>query len=292
MTTNNPLPVPSVAPRGAVQKTFVDARVLSGFTDINHFQILAGEYLASLDDPTKAQVLAEAAASRNWVAQLPPLAGMTVVGRPIIHPHVDAIRADALFAQTLGQGAHKFCYVNPMGLIALQASVEPRADKVPKDEASLLAFALPREWDVAAEVSFVQPAGPIQVLSSNPAMQGLTMELDQATSRVMIGAPRHLNLVQVAHFQGKYFLRNGYHRVVDAIAAGLSEFPAIVTEVLNSTDAALPGVGTFNIGYVFSLPRPPLVADFKTSAAMQIKVRERRYGVMIGLDIKPLNIGI
>lgn len=292
MTTNNPLPIPSVAPRGAVQKTMVDARVLSGFTDPNHFQLLAGEYLEALDDAAKAKILDDAAASRAAVAKLPPMSNASVIGRPILHRHIDAIRADPLFAQTLGQTSHKFCYINPTGLIALQAWIEPRADAVPKDEASLLKFALPPEWDVAAEVSFVPPAGPIQILSSNPAMQGLQMELDYASSRVMIGAPKHLNLVQVAHFNGRYFLRNGYHRVADAIGAGLTEFPAFVFDALTPTDAALPGANTFNIGYVLGLRRPPLVQDFHSSAAIPIKVRERRYGVMIGLDIKPLNIGV
>ena len=292
MTTNNPLPLPAVAPRGAVQKTMVDAKVLSGFTDVTHFELLAGEYLATLDVTGRAQVLADAAASRAFVASLPAVPPKPVVGRPISHPHVDAIRADPLFAQTLGQTSHKFCYIDPSDVVALQAWIEPRADVVPTDETALLEFALPSTWDVAVEVSFVRPIGPIQILSSNPAMQGLMMELDQASGRVMIGAPKHLNLVQVVQFNGKYFLKNGYHRVADAIAAGITELPAIVVDALSPSDAALLGSTVFNIGYVLGLLRPPLVRDFHSNATIPVKVRERRYGVMIGLDIKPLNIGI
>ncbi len=292
MTTNNPLPTPAAAPRGSVQKTFVDARVLSGFADANHFELLAGEYLATLDAPTKAQVLTDAAATRAFVAQLPPAPPAPIIVRGIAGPHVDAIRNDPLFARTLGQSAYQFSYIDPAGLVALQASIEPRLDPVPATEADLLAFALPQTWEVAAEVSFMPPAGPIQIWSSNPAMQGVVMELDQATSKVMISAPKHLNLVQVAQFNGRYFLRNGYHRVADALAAGLREFPAIVIDALTPADVALPGVVTFNLGYVLGLQRPPLVADFHTAAALTTRVRERRYGAVISMDIKHVNIGI
>ena len=70
MATNNPLPVPTTAPRGAVQKTFVPAKILSGFTDAGHFQLLAGEFLATLPETERARVLEEAQATRVFVSQL------------------------------------------------------------------------------------------------------------------------------------------------------------------------------------------------------------------------------
>jgi len=292
MVTNNPLPVQAAAPRGSVQKTFVPANILSGFTDVNHFELLAGEYLATLNTQDRAQVLTDAQATRAVVSQLQPFQPQPIVVREIVGAHVDAIRADPLFAQLFGQSQHRFCYVNPTQIIALQAWIEPRADVVPTTEDELLEFALPRTWDVPAEVSFIAPTGPIQILSSNPGLQGLAMELDQATGKVLLSAPKHLNFVQVAHFQDRYFLRNGYHRVSDALAAGLQEFPAIVVEAFAPNDIALPGAGTFNIGYVLNLPRPPLVQDFHTAASLTTNVRERRYGVIVNLDIKPINIGI
>lgn len=292
MVTVNPLPAPSVAPRGAVQKTFVPARVLSGFTDVGHFGLLADDYLDTLSAGDKQSVLDEAQATRDFVAQLPAYNPVPIVVRDIVNPHVDAIRTDPLFAQVFGKSPHRFCYVNPEGLIALQAFVEPRSDSVPDTEDSILEFALPHTWETPAEVSFIAPNGPIQILSSSPALQGLAMEMDKATGKVMLSAPKHLNLVQVVQFNGRYFLRNGYHRVADALAAGMTEFPALVVDVFNPNDVALPGVGTFNVGYILNLLRPPLVKDFHTEAAMTTCVRERRYGVIVNLDIKPLVIGI
>ena len=291
MTASNPLP-PVVAPRGAVQKTFVRAKVLAGFTDPQHFQLLAGEYLATLDSAAQAAKLQATDAARAFVLQLPPLGPTNVVVRPITHAHIDAIRSDQLFANTFGQTQHQFAYINPAGVIALQPWIEPRADAVPTTEDDLLDFALPRKWDVAAEVTFTPPFGPIGILSSNPAMQGMTMELDQAAGVVKMSAPKHLNLVQVVQFNNRFFLKNGYHRVADALAAGAQEFPAIVINALSPNDAGLPGAGVFNLGYVLGLQRPPLVSDFHTAAAVETKVRERRYGVFVSLDIKQITIGV
>ena len=292
MITSSPTALPAVAPRGAVQKTFVPAKILSGFTDSNHFGILTNEYVSTLSETERNAILAEAEATRRFVAQLPPLGPQATVIRDITGPHVDAIRSDPLFAQVFGRVPHRFCYINPASVIALQAWIEPRSDTVPTDEAELLEFALPRKWEVPAEVSLFPPVGPIQILSSNPAMQGVSIELDQTSGKVMLSAPKHINLVQVKHFNGRFYLQNGYHRVADALRAGCTEFPAIVVEAFLPDQVAVHGNGTFLIGYVINLPRPPLVQDFHSNAALTTKVREPRYGFMVNLDIKPMNIGI
>lgn len=283
---------PTAAPRGAVQKTFVPATILSGFTDHRHFGMLADEYLASISSEEKAKVLAKADATRQFVTQLPPFNPPQVELREIAHSHVAAIQGDPIFAQTFSSMAHRFRYVDPRGIIALQASIEVRSDVVPRDEDALLEFALPRTWDIPVEISFMPPLGPIQILTSNPGLRGLGVELDQPSARVLLTAPKHLNLVQVVQLQGRYFLRNGYHRVADALHSGVHELPALVVDAFSPDDIALPGVGMFNAGYVLGLQRPPLASDFFTAAALTTKVRERRYGVIVSLDVKPINIGI
>lgn len=292
MITHTPAPVPVAAPRGSVQKTFVAARILSGFTSDDHFQQLAGEYLGKLDAAGRARVLAEAQASRAFVAQLPPSVPSDIFVREITGSHVDAIKVDRLFQQSFGQRPHKFCYVRPTGIVALQAWIEPRSDPVPTTEEELLEFALPRRWDTPAEISFIPPRGPIQILSSRPGLQGVDIEMDAATSRVFLSAPKHVNLVQLKHFQNRYFLVNGYHRVADAIAARVAEFPALVVETFDPKDVALMGAGTFNFGYVLNRARPPFVEDFHTAAAITAEVRERRYGVSVSLEVRPINIAI
>ena len=74
--------------------------------------------------------------------------------------------------------------------------------------------------------------------------------------------------------------------------AGVREFPALVVDGFAPNDIALPGVGMFNAGYVIGLQRPPLVQDFFTGAALTTKVRERRYGIIVNLNVNPINVGI
>jgi hypothetical protein len=292
MVSQNILPTSQVAVRGAVQKTFIDATVLSGFMDAQHLQSLIGEYLDTLDVTARAQADVVAQATRAHVGALPLFVPTgNVIGQPIAGPHIDLLRANPMFQQVFGQRPHQFCYVDLTQLVALQPWVEPRADPIPGTEAELLEFALPLSWEVAAEVGFTPPVGPLQILTSNPALQGIAVNMEPG-GRIVISAPLHPNLFNVVHFNGRHYLRNGYHRAVDALIAGMTQFPAIVTEGLFPQDVALVGMGPFNFGYVASLPRPPLLLDFISPASMASKVRERRYGVLVGLDVKPLNIGI
>jgi hypothetical protein len=144
---------------------------------------------------------------------------------------------------------------------------------------------------VPAEISVTPPMGPIHIVTSSPMLQGLAMELDAKHGRVILSPPPHVNLVQVAEFQGRHYLRNGYHRVYDAVSAGVKELPALVVPVINPAELELGGTA-FGAGYVAGRPRPPLVADLCMPAAIDIDMRERRYGVTINLDVKPFNIGI
>ncbi len=292
MTTKTSMPPSKVAQRSKVQKTFVSAKLLSGFTDTNHFRMLTGEYLASLSADKRQRFEDEANAARQYVAGLAPITFANAELQPITGAYVDAIKLDPVFQRTFGMLPYRFAEVDLKQLIALQPWVEPRHDKVPKNKKKLLEFALPRKWDVPTEVSVIQPQGPIQVLTSDPALQNMEMEFDQATGKISLAASKHPNLIQVAHLAGRYCLRNGYHRVVDALEQGRQTLPALVWDSITPDQIALPGHGMFTIQYVFSIPRPPLVCDFATPAATLVKVRERRYGMIINLDIKPINFGI
>jgi hypothetical protein len=183
----------AVAVRGKVQKTFITAKVLSGVTDAGHLDLLIGEHLGTLDVAARQAALTAADASRAFVATLAPFQPANAVLRPIQSPHIHAIRADPLFQQSFGQRPHDFAYVDLRQLVALQPWIEPRGDPIPAAEADLLAFALPTNWDVPAEVSFIPPQGPIQILTSSPAMQGIRADFDAQKGTVTLGAPKHLN---------------------------------------------------------------------------------------------------
>lgn len=67
------------------------------------------------------------------------------------------------------------------------------------------------------------------------------------------------SFVQVTSVQGRYFVRDGYHRCVGLLRRGARYVPALVRENLGLGDLALPGMLPYE---VFMGERPPLLPDF------------------------------
>ena len=101
-------------------------------------------------------------------------------------------------------------------------------------------------------------------------------------------------MIQVMQFGGRYYLRNGYHRAVGALAAGISEVPAQIIDGNQPAAVELPGLGLAGFSAAFSImqPRPALVADLAGEASVEILMREKRYGASVSLQISPVNIGV
>lgn len=66
--------------------------------------------------------------------------------------------------------------------------------------------------------------------------------------------------VQVAHYRGRYFLRDGYHRAAGLLRAGVTHVPAIVLEA-PSFEWVTPLPGLFSHEVAFG-DRAPLLTDF------------------------------
>lgn len=293
MSMPTPLAQTPTPARGFVQRTFTDALVLSGFMDENHFAAFANEHLATLSEPEREAAKAAAARTRAAVPDLQVVPLDDVVARPAADAYLEALMAKPAFAQVFGGRPYRFAWINPAHVVAIQVFVTPRQDPVPTGAAELLRFMLPDRWEVPAEISFIPPLGPIQIVTSSPQLGGLQARLEADGARIVIEPAPHINLVQVMHFSGRYYLRNGYHRVFDAIRTGIAEIPAIVVDALQPADLELNlGNAAFNVGYTIGLARPPLVADFATPAAHVTRIRVRRYGVSVTLQVSPLNVGI
>ena len=296
MTTTTDIPIQQFPEPSVVQKTFIEATLLAGFSDETHYDMLCGEYVSTLDEIGAQSARDAAQAARHYVATLVPPTHpdffSDIVRRPIAEDHVQQIVSDPVFRRSFAGIPHRFSYVDLTRLVALQSWVKPRRGSLPTDDAGLLAFALPTNWEVPVEINYLPQTKSIQVFSSAPALSGLQIDFDRTEGRVILSPPKHPNLVQVAIFNGRGYLRDGYHRVVDALAQGVTELPAIVTQAVRPDQVQLPAATCFNLLHVKALPRPPLVSDFLTPAATTTRVRERRYGVLIGLDVRPFNIGV
>ena len=281
------------ARRGIVSKSYLPVNVLAGFMDDSHFRAFAQEYLASLPEREQTAELDKVEQARIFVGGLAPHPDFTAEMGPI--DLSQRFTDHAAFQAAFGSLPVRFSWIRPENIVAVQAFVNSQQEDVPSGENELIDFALPVHSEVPIEISFIPPLGPIYLVSSSPHFAGLGVQMDNDNSRVIIQPPAHLNLIQLVHLAGRYYLRNGYHRVVGALRAGISQLPALVVDANQPPDVELPQLGpaAFSVlRYVISLPRPPLVADFGGAATVDIRMRERRYGAAVSLQISPLNIGV
>lgn len=282
------------ARRGQVTRSYESVQILAGFTDDNHFQSLAQESMQNLKKPQRDTLLKNVDKARQHVASQPVIDLSGVEIRPLEKEAYEKFEKDKTFQTMFSGRPYRFAWINPKKLIALQAFVKTQEEKVPTDPKQLIDFALPSNWSVPAEISFIPPMGPIYVVSSSPQLAGLEVSMDNKNGHVIIKPPSHANLIQVMHLNGRYYLRNGYHRVTGAIAEGIEELPAIVVDAFQPADVELPNLGAFGFSaaYFMGSPRPPLVSDFLTPASVTIEMREKRYGASVNLQISPISIGV
>ena len=280
--------------RGEVAKRFREVSVLAGFMDEAHFGAFAQEFLSTLSDPDKVSFLQAVQNARIHLATLPAMADFAAEIKPVDAADVSALIAQERFSEIFGASGYRFSWVDPKKLVAVQAFVNVQQEEVPLDEAGLLEYALPTDWSVPVELSFIPPLGPIYVVTSSTHLAGVQIRTDAETGNIIIQPPPHANLVQVLQVGGRYYLRNGYHRVAGALSEGVGSIPALVVDAVQPSDVGIPtlGWGGFNGVYLAGLQRPPLVSDFKGPISVQIRMREKRYGASVSLQISPLNIGV
>ena len=72
--------------------------------------------------------------------------------------------------------------------------------------------------------------------------------------------------MSVAEFQGRYILKNGYHRAVALLRAGITEAPCLVVHAknYNATGANAPG---FLPRELILSDKPPRLEDFNSAEA-------------------------
>lgn len=92
-------------------------------------------------------------------------------------------------------------------------------------------------------IEIVTPAGPIKV-------QAIMFFVNFGNS-----------YINVARHRGRYFLRDGYHRVIGLLEAGITQVPAVVVNLGGTFDDLMPGRQTFSRTACYS-DRPPMVADY------------------------------
>jgi hypothetical protein len=93
---------------------------------------------------------------------------------------------------------------------------------------------------------------------------------------VGIGSP----LIQVAKFEGRYYLKNGYHRVYALRKAGTVHIPCILLEANSEADIGLTEPGFLPMS-VLKSNNPPTMGHFTNDRAFPLSLKKTRREITI-----------
>ena len=79
--------------------------------------------------------------------------------------------------------------------------------------------------------------------------------------------------VQVAEFEGRMLLRNGYHRAVGLLTQGVSHAPVILLQCADYTQTGAAGPGFF-ARHVVMGPKPPLLKHYLSPFAIEFNAAD------------------
>lgn len=186
------------------------------------------------------------------------------------------VAATELFKQHFGHTSPDFKLVEIDRLVAFQQFVDTDfsdAAKTALGSSTVLdqvRFCLPRDFQARFSVIPVGEPGSFSLtitsLSRNVNVAGVQFGQASPDAPFAVTFPivARANWVQVTEFEGRLFLKNGYHRVWALRSQGVLAVPAIVTKGTSLEDVGA-GPGFFPPTLILS-ERPPLFRHFSESA--------------------------
>jgi hypothetical protein len=238
------------------------------------------------DDPAEDALVASWSAARLQLGMALPDAG-----QPQCHPlpsgfesHVRALE-EVPQAKTFIREAWQLCLVDIEPLLAFQFHID-----LARSEA--VSAALPARPTLADAVPFCLPIGPPSV----PPIYSAKQPSDRRHMHSIVVKSPSLNLritdrgyfekldavgvqlgvvppfVQVVQFEGRHYLRNGYHRVHGLCRKGLKQVPCFFKAMQDFENVAAGSPRTFDRPLLESA-NPPTVRHFTTGRASPVNLR-------------------
>jgi hypothetical protein len=245
--------------------------------------------------PDVPALLAEWTAAQAKLGPPFPDAGhLTVSQIPQAHDaHIQACRNASWLAQYL-QAGWDFRLIEPIdSLLAFQAHVD-------LDRSQALCSSLPPNPTLADTLPLCLPINepprpPVFGSVSSPDPQSLVLKspsLDFQIFKKLFLPPPHHNLagieigvspafVQVVQFNGRYYLRNGFHRTYSLSLRGCSQLPCLFRDENSFQDVAPPGSFPQTL---LESPNPPTLGHFSQGRAHNVALRKFSKIIHIGWE--------
>jgi hypothetical protein len=184
---------------------------------------------------------------------------------------VDAIRSAPAFQHHFGDKEVRFAVVDLQHIVAFQQYIDTQfsdetAGRELDERNELLGkvkLCLPREFNANLSLGLDQATltATLSSLSRNLNIVGMqAAQMPGQPMAITFFAALGGNWVQIIEFEGRYFLKNGYHRVWLLHSRGDQSVPAIVTKANRIEDIGA-GPGFFPQALILS-ERPPLFRHF------------------------------
>jgi hypothetical protein len=257
------------------------------------------QYLNRHDISPSDVALNRAAAAREAVAARPAgvkQEGIIASALSDLDNHISVLKQHPAAAAYFAEGwqvaiadLRRVCAFQPS--VFIDRAVERVRGADPHDMRSLAAVSLPIPEPSTLPVQFDEASNVWLFSAPNPNLRimgrfgGQVQPGVVAFGFIVAVAPSFL---QVVNFQGRLFLRDGYHRAVGFLQRGISAVPVFTREFgnlesLNLPAGALPQAACFG-------DRPPSLSDYlddTVSVEVQLPALQKMV-VIQGLEVTPL----
>jgi hypothetical protein len=197
-----------------------------------------------------------------------------------VFPELAVIEAAPVFQENFGGREYQFKLVEIDRLVAFQQFVDSQFSVEAANGAlgngtmlEKVRFCLPRDFSTPLSIVPEQNGLNILSLSRNINVRGIEVQQqpDQPLKVAFVVSAR-ANWVQVAEFEGRYFLKNGYHRTWVLRHLGDEYVPAIVTKA-TSVEEVGAGPGFFPPALILSDRAPMFEYFFNDALAPQLALK-------------------
>jgi len=254
-----------------------------------------------------ARIVERSSAARRYVEKLPQRAEALPQVAEVpssVERYLEALRQEPTFQEYLaGTTAHRFAMIEVAKLVTFQTVLNQEyldtlEEHVPpaSDTEGLVKFCLP---------SRKERTGDIALINLNPETNTFSIATDNLDFRVLgnvqgedppsgrkfvgfaFGAG--LRAMSVAQYEGRYILKNGYHRAYALRKAGHNWIPVLLLQVpsYDLTGANRPGFFPVDL---LRGPKPPILDDFFSPAAVDIKRFKQKMVMTVHAEVQAIPV--
>ncbi len=216
---------------------------------------------------------------------------MPCAGRPDVQEipprhasYLEGVKGNPRYAASLVGTNSSFKLVEIDPLLSYQFHIAPAWSvslcaplKDPSRLEELLRFCLPHtvENPPGYEVAALPNGFCIKTISRNLRILGSGQLGTDAAQQHFAGIAYgpSSNLIQVARFDGRYYLRNGYHRAYGLRKAGATHMPCVLVEATDYSQLGFMGGGVTFERDLLESDNPPTCGHFMQDRAYSLQLR-------------------